>query len=112
MSQEIYDYANKIERAMRALPEYKTVESSKEAIKNNEEANGLFNEFVEMQEKIQGMMQTGQMPSTEEQEAIESLSKKIEANHLLKAYFDAQQALSVYVSDIERIVFAPLKNLI
>lgn len=32
MSQEIYDYANKIERALRALPEYKKVESAKDEI--------------------------------------------------------------------------------
>lgn len=112
MSQEIYDYANKIERALRALPEYKKVESAKDEIKADEQANQLFDEFVGMQEKIQNMMQTGQMPSPEEQAEIQGLSQKIEANNLLKAYFDAQQALSVYVTDLERIIFTPLKDLL
>lgn len=112
MSQEIYDYANKIERALRALPEYKKVESAKDEIKADEQANQLFDDFVGMQEKIQNMMQTGQMPSPEEQAEIQGLSQKIEANNLLKAYFDAQQALSVYVTDLERIIFTPLKDLL
>lgn len=112
MSQEIYDYANKIERALRALPEFKKVESAKDEIKADEQANQLFDEFVGMQEKIQNMMQTGQMPSPEEQAEIQGLSQKIEANNLLKAYFDAQQALSVYVTDLERIIFTPLKDLL
>ncbi|KHD45417.1 YlbF/YmcA family competence regulator [Streptococcus hongkongensis] len=112
MSQEIYDYANKIERALRALPEYKKVESAKDAIKGDSDANSLFDDFIQMQEKIQSMMQSGQMPSPEEQTAIQELSQKIEANNLLKAYFDAQQALSVYVTDLERIIFTPLKDLL
>ncbi len=112
MSQEIYDYANQLERAVRTLPEYKNVEASKETINNDSEAKTLFDEFVAMQEKLQNMMQTGQMPTAEEQTEIQSLSEKIESNDLLKNYFDAQQALSVYVTDIERIIFSPLKDLL
>nr|WP_282917417.1 YlbF/YmcA family competence regulator [Streptococcus canis] len=112
MSQEIYDYANQLERAVRALPEYQKVLEVKEAIKVDAVASQLFDEFVAMQEKIQGMMQSGQMPTAEEQSSIQELSQKIEDNAQLKAYFEAQQALSVYMSDIERIVFAPLKDLV
>lgn len=112
MSQEIYDYANQLERAIRNLSEYKKVEEAKVAIKEDDQANQLFEQFVAMQEKLQAMMQSGQMPSAEEQTEIQELSQKIEGNSHLKAYFDAQQALSIYVSDIERIVFSPLKDLI
>ncbi|MGT2934905.1 YlbF/YmcA family competence regulator [Streptococcus castoreus] len=112
MSQEIYDNANKLERALRALPEYQKVLEVKEAIKIDPTASQLFDEFIAMQEKIQGMMQTGQMPTAEEQSTIQDLSQKMEANDQLKTYFEAQQALSIYVSDIERIVFAPLKDLV
>ncbi|AGM98982.1 YlbF/YmcA family competence regulator [Streptococcus iniae] len=112
MSQEIYDYANKLERAIRALPEYKTVQDAKMAINEDSEAKMLFDEFVAMQEKLQTLMQTGQMPSQEEQTAIQELGQKIEGNLVIKAYFDAQQKLSVYVSDIERIVFGPLNDLV
>lgn len=52
------------------------------------------------------------MPSQEEQTAIQELGQKIEGNLVIKAYFDAQQKLSVYVSDIERIVFGPLNDLV
>ncbi|PZO96251.1 YlbF/YmcA family competence regulator [Streptococcus halichoeri] len=112
MSQEIYDHANHLERALRSLPEFKQVEAAKEAIAQNAEADALFSDFVAMQEKIQGLMQSGQTPSADEQAEIQELSQKIEGNTLLKAYFDAQQHLSVYITDIERIVFAPLKDLV
>lgn len=112
MSQEIYDDANRLERAIRALPEYQKVLEVKETIQADASASQLFDEFVAMQEKIQEMMQSGQMPMAEEQTSIQELSQKIEANDHLKSYFEAQQALSVYMSDIERIVFAPLKDLV
>ena len=37
--------------------------------------------------------------------------QKVEANALLKEYLAAQQGLSVYLNDIERIIFKPLQEL-
>lgn len=52
------------------------------------------------------------MPTGDEQAKMQELGAKIEADPVLKAYLDAQQALSVYVSDIEKIVFGPLQDLL
>ena len=43
---------------------------------------------------------------------MQELGAKIEGNPVLKDYLDAQQALSVYVADIEKIVFGPLQDLV
>lgn len=51
MSQEIYDDANRLERAIRALPEYQKVLEVKETIQADASAGQLFDEFVAMQEK-------------------------------------------------------------
>ncbi|MTC88646.1 YlbF/YmcA family competence regulator [Streptococcus uberis] len=112
MTQEIYEYANKIERALRNLPEYKKVVAAKEDIEKDSEASNIFEEFFKLQAKLKEMIQNGQTLSNEEQETIHQLSSKIESNELLKAYFEAQQSLSVYINDIERIIFNPLKDLI
>ena len=79
----IYDLANELERGIRALPEYKTMVEKKEAIAADAEASALFKE----------------------------LGQKVEANALLKEYLAAQQGLSVYLNDIERIIFKPLQEL-
>lgn len=112
MSQNIYDLANELERTLRALPEYQAVETAKASIAEDADASALWTEFVSMQEKMQGLMQTGQMPSQEDQASMMALGEKIEANAVLKAYFDAQQQLSVYVTDMEKIIFAPLQDLV
>jgi len=84
----IYDLANELERGIRALPEYKT-----------------------FQEDFYAKMQAGTMPTAEEQAAVQELGQKVEANALLKEYLAAQQGLSVYLNDIERIIFKPLQEL-
>ena len=107
----IYDLANELERGIRALPEYKTLVEKKEAITADAEASALFKEFTDFQEDFYAKMQAGTMPTAEEQAAVQELGQKVEANALLKEYLAAQQGLSVYLNDIERIIFKPLQEL-
>ncbi|MGT2928663.1 YlbF/YmcA family competence regulator [Streptococcus dentasini] len=111
MTANIYDLANELERGIRALPEYQTLVDQKAQIDANEEAKTLFTEFSAFQEQIYTAMQSGQMPSESDQKKIEELGQKLEDNSLLKSYLEAQQALSVYLNDIEKIVFSPLRDL-
>jgi UPF0342 protein SPD_1206 len=57
------------------------------------------------------MAQTGQMPDTSFQGEMDSISKQIEGNKLVSSFFNKQQQLSIYLSDIERIVFEPISEL-
>ena len=93
----IYDLANELERGIRALPEYKTLVEKKEAIAADTEASALFKEFTDFQEDFYAK--------------IQELGQKVEANALLKEYLAAQQGLSVYLNDIEGIIFKPLQEL-
>jgi len=102
----IYDLANELERGIRALPEYKTLVEKKEAIAADAEASA-----PDFQEDFYAKMQAGTMPTAEEQAAVQELGQKVEANALLKEYLAAQQGLSVYLNDIERIIFKPLQEL-
>ena len=108
----IYDLANELERGIRALPEYKTLVEKKEAIAADAEASALFQKSLLISKRISMLkMQAGTMPTAEEQAAVQELGQKVEANALLKEYLAAQQGLSVYLNDIERIIFKPLQEL-
>lgn len=111
MSVNIYDLANSLERGIRDLDEYKAVVAAKKEVDANADAKVLWEEFLEAQQKIQALMTTGQMPGEEEQKAMQELGERIEKNELLKHFFDNQQRLSVYIQDIEKIVFKPLQEL-
>lgn len=111
MTSNIYDLANALERGIRNLSEYESVVKAKEAIEADGEAQLIWKDFLASQTKLQNLMQSGQMPSEEDQKEMENISKAIEGNAYLRTYFAAQQSLAVYVQDIERIVFAPLNDL-
>ena len=108
----IYDIANELSRGIRDLPEYKAVLASKEAIDADADAKALFGDYLAFQQEIQVMAQTGQMPDASFQEKMQSFSKQIQENALLSDFFAKQQQLSIYLSDIEKIVFEPVSELL
>lgn len=108
----IYDSANELSRGLRELPEYKAVKAAKDAIKADEQASKIFADYLAFQQEIQVMVQTGQMPDASFQEKMQSFSKQIQENALLSDFFAKQQQLSIYLSDIEKIVFEPVSELL
>ena len=92
----IYDSANELSRGLRELPEYKAVKAAKDAIQADAEASKIFTDYVAFQEEIQKLVQTGQIPDASFQEKMESFGKQ----------------LSIYLSDIEKIVFEPVSELL
>ena len=112
MSTNIYDLANQLERSIRLLPEYKAVEAAKAAIEADADAKAILDEYLAFQKELQGLMQTGQMPGPDLQKRMEDISQKVEKNSLVSEYFGKQQQLSIYVADLEKIIFRPLRDLL
>ena len=108
----IYDSANELSRGLRELPEYKAVKEARDAIQADEEASKIFADYIAFQHEIQFMAQTGQIPDTSFQEKMEDFGKQIQGNSLLSEFFAKQQQLSIYLSDIEKIVFEPISELL
>ena len=108
----IYDSANELSRGLRELPEYKAVKKARDAIQADSEASKIFADYIAFQHEIQVMVQTGQIPDASFQEKMEDFGKKIQGNPLLSAFFVKQQQLSIYLSDIEKIVFEPISELL
>ena len=108
----IYDSANELSRGLRELPEYKAVKEARDAIQADAEASKIFADYIAFQHEIQVMAQTGQISDASFQEKMESFGKLIQGNSLLSAFFAKQQQLSIYLSDIEKIVFEPISELL
>ena len=108
----IYDSANVLSRGLRELPEYKAVKEARDAIQADTEASKIFADYIAFQHEIQIMAQTGQIPDASFQEKMEDFGNKIQGNSLLSEFFAKQQQLSIYLSDIEKIVFEPISELL
>ena len=52
------------------------------------------------------------MPDSSFQEKMENFGKQIQENSLLTEFFNKQQQLAIYLSDIEKIVFEPVSELL
>lgn len=111
MSENIYDIANQLERAIRRLPDYEAIAALKEKIDAEPKAKDLLEEFIAFQGHVQQAIVTGQMPTEADQEKMKAFGEQIEASTILKPYFEAQQRLSVYLTDIEKIIFKPFHEL-
>ncbi|HFH9839188.1 TPA: YlbF/YmcA family competence regulator [Streptococcus suis] len=112
MSTNIYDIANELERAIRKLPEYKAVEVVKVSVEGNPEAKEILNSYISFQKDIQNKIQSGEIPTEEDQKTMLDFNKKVQGNPLLVEYFSKQQQLATYVADLERIIFQPLNELL
>ena len=108
----IYDLANELSRILRDLPEYKAVVESKKAVDADSEAKALFKDYLAFQQELQAMAQSGQMPTQEVQDKMKSFGEKIQGNPALTEFFNKQQQLSIYLADIERIIFDPVQELL
>lgn len=69
-------------------------------------------EYLAFQEEIQKLAHTGQMPDASFQAKMEGFGKQIQGNSLLSEFFTKQQQLAIYLSDIEKIVFEPVSELL
>lgn len=112
MTQNIYDIANELERSIRQLPEYKAVEAMKSSLEADKEAKELLEAYLSFQGEVQAQLQAGQMPGADLQARLEEFNKKIQASPLLTEYFSKQQQLSIYIADLEKIIFKPLQELL
>lgn len=112
MSQNVYDLANELDRAIRQLPEYKAVEVVKGSIEGNPEAKSILGQYLAFQTELQQQLQAGQLPSDDVQEKMKDFTRQVQANPLLTEYFSKQQQVSIYISDLEKIIFKPLQDLL
>ncbi|MGT2910730.1 YlbF/YmcA family competence regulator [Streptococcus cameli] len=112
MSTNIYDLANELDRAIRQLPEYQAVQTIKQSVEADSDAKAILDDYLAFQTEIQEMIQSGQLPSSDMQTKMQEFTQKIQENPLLTEYFSKQQQLSIYISDVEKIIFSPLRDLL
>lgn len=112
MSTNVYDLANELDRAIRKLPEYQAVKAVKEKIEADKAAKVILDEYVALQSELHQLLQSGQLLTEDLQKKMEKVGQKVQENTLLNDYFTKQQQLSVYIGDIEKIIFKPLQDLL
>lgn len=107
----LYDTANQLERELRDSDEFKAVKQHFEAMKADEAAKGLFDEFRQVNMALQQKQMSGQEVTDEEIQQAQSLYQKASENEHIQALTQAEQRLSVIIQDINRIITTSLQEL-
>ena len=111
MTVNIYDSANQIEREIREIPQFIELKEAFDLLKADEEAYKLFIEFQELQLSFQQKQMTGEEFSDEDAEKAQSLTEQVQASEKIANLMQKEQAFSVIINDLNRIIMTPVKEL-
>lgn len=111
MSQNLYDTANQLERELRQSAEYVALQEAFAAINADEEAKKVFEEFRALTVKFQHMQMANQEPTEEDIKQAQDTAKVAQENEKVLALMTAEQAMSVLMEDLNRIITEPLAQI-
>lgn len=107
----IYDTANQLEQELRSLPEFATLQASYDAVKADANAYKLFKEFQEMQRGLQEKSMRGEEFTDDEVMKAQNMAGEIQNQALINDLMGKEQAFSVIVNDLNRIIMTPVREL-
>lgn len=111
MSNNIYDSANQIEREIRQMDEFLALSNAFDAVKANEEAFELFKAFQELQMTLQQKQMQGEEFSDEDAQKAQEMAEKVQNEALIQDLMQKEQAFSMIVNDLNRIIMQPVQEL-
>ncbi|WP_326717259.1 YlbF family regulator [Vagococcus jeotgali] len=111
MSNNIYDSANQIEREIRELDEFLALKSAFKAVQAETETFALFQEFQELQVTLQQKQMQGEEFAEEDVMRAQAMAEKIQAEALIQDLMQKEQAFSMIVNDLNRIIMTPVQEL-
>ncbi|MBF0779907.1 MULTISPECIES: YlbF family regulator [unclassified Granulicatella] len=111
MAQQLYDIANNMERELRKSKEYQALKEAFEQVHNNAEAKKEFEAFKAITMKFQEMQMSGKQPSEKDIEEAQQGALKAQENELIVSLMKAEQAMSVLMEDLNKIITQPLADI-
>ncbi|RPA60536.1 YlbF family regulator [Aerococcus agrisoli] len=107
----IYDTINQLERDIRDQDTYKDLVAAIEALKNDEEAYGIYNEFRALQTSFQLKAQMGQEITEEDEKNANELQEKLAGNAVISDLMNKERLLNTVVEDINQAVTRPINEI-
>ncbi|MGX7196427.1 YlbF family regulator [Enterococcus olivae] len=107
----IYDTANQLEREIREMEQFQALSESFGKLKEDAAAYAVFKEFQEFQMAMQQKMSEGQEMTDADAERAQSLAEKIQKEALIADLMQTEQAFSLVLNDLNRIIMTPLRDL-
>ncbi|ALV22995.1 hypothetical protein NY10_2411 [Carnobacterium antarcticum] len=111
MDTNIYDTANQLEKELRETEAYADLQAAFAAVKEDPEANEVFQQFQEIQMSLQQKQMSGEEILEEEIKEAQEMALKSGENLIIKDLMEAEQKLSTLIDDLNRIIMKPIQDI-
>ena len=111
MTVNIYDSANQIEREIREMDEFKALKAAFETMQAEKESFELFKNFQDLQIELQHKQMQGLEFSEEDAKQAQEMAEKVQQTPVIQDLMQKEQAFSLIVNDLNRIIMKPVQEL-
>ncbi len=107
----IYDIAHELGNTIKESDEFKVLKQLHEEIEKDPAANQMLENFRHMQMDLQQKQMQGMQITEEEAQKAQQLFELVQQQPIISKMMEAEQRLSVIITDINRIITEPLEEL-
>jgi cell fate (sporulation/competence/biofilm development) regulator YlbF (YheA/YmcA/DUF963 family) len=111
MMPNIYDAAYEMEKAIRTSNEYVELKRLYDLVNADPAAKGMFENFRNLQMKLQQKQMMGQEITPEEVQQAQKTVQLVQQNPTIAKLMDTEQRMSVVIADLNKIIMNPLEEL-
>ncbi|MFV8826929.1 YlbF family regulator [Alkalihalobacterium sp. APHAB7] len=107
----IYDIAHELGKSIKESDEFKVLKQLHEEIEKDPAANQMLENFRRMQMELQQKQMQGMQITEEEAQKAQQLFELVQQQPIISKMMEAEQRLSMIITDINRIITEPLEEL-
>lgn len=111
MAVNLYDAAYDLEKAIRQSDEYTRLTKMYDAVYADETARKMFEDFRDLQLKLQQKQMTGQEITQQEVDQAQQTVGIVQQNLKIAQLMEAEQQMSRVIADLNQLIMKPLEEL-
>ncbi|MBM7694156.1 cell fate (sporulation/competence/biofilm development) regulator YlbF (YheA/YmcA/DUF963 family) [Peribacillus deserti] len=111
MSNNLYDAAYDLEKAIRVSPEFNDLKKRFAELNADQGAKSMFENFRQVQMNIQQKQMMGQDISQDEIQQAQKTVALVQQNPKISMLMEAEQRMSMIVGELNKIILKPLDEM-
>ncbi|HWO76975.1 MAG TPA: YlbF family regulator [Bacillus sp. (in: firmicutes)] len=111
MSVNMYDAAHDLEKAVRQSDEFAELHKAYADVEKDTAAQGIFQNFRNIQMQLQQKQMTGQPITQEEVQQAQKAAALAQQNEKIGKLLEVEQRMSMVITELNRIIMKPLEEI-
>ncbi|MBU7595030.1 YlbF family regulator [Metabacillus halosaccharovorans] len=111
MSENLYDVAYNLEKALRESDDFKNLKRLYEEVNADESASRMFENFRNIQLNLQQKQMQGEEITQDEIDQAQKSVQLVQQHELISQLMAAEQRLSMVVTELNKIIMKPLEEM-